>query len=378
MFNNRFLKRKFLSVVDGYLKGKSTAEEDKLVDYFYDTIEDGDISNVKFDNVREEIKSAIDKRTQERLAVLKQKSRFTYIKIAASIVAVVASSLYFYNAYVSNTEKVRNIIANKSTDENVPVIVLNNGESYLLVDTLAGRASYKMIGNERVFILADSVLSDGSRKLSKVENPTDKIFAFLLEDGTTAWLNPNSTLEILPEENQKRMVRIEGTVLFDVQKIKNKDNYKPFVVKTRLQTIEVLGTKFIVSATNQKTEDILLLEGKVRLIHNNFHSQIILKPDQKASLKSNEANILVTKSSDTYKVEAWHKGLFHFENEKMGDVMAEVAQWYKKDIIVDNAIKNIPITGMISRYKNIDEVLEIIELTNNVTYKKQGERIYVN
>lgn len=378
MFNNSFLTKRFLSVVDRYLKGKSSADEDKLVDYFYDTIEDEDTSTVEFDTVKAEIKAAVDKRIREQPEVLKQKSGYTYIKIAASIVLVVASSLYFYSSYFSNTEKVADSLAIKSSDDNVPIIVLNNGQSYRLEDTLGGRASYKMVGNERVFILADSMLSEGSQKLSKVKNPTDKIFAFLLEDGTTAWLNPNSTLEILSEENQKRMVRIEGTVLFDVQKIKTRGTYKPFVVKTRLQTIEVLGTKFIVNASDRKTEDILLLEGKVRLTHNNFQSQVILKPDQKASLKDDESNILVTKSSETYKVEAWNKGLFHFENEKMSDVMGEIAQWYKKDIIVDDAIKNIPITGMISRYKTINEVLQIIELTNSVKYKKQGEKIYVN
>lgn len=256
--------------------------------------------------------------------------------------------------------------------------MLENGQSYHLADSLNGRASYKMIENERVFILADTMISEGGKKLSKVKNPTDKVFAFLLEDGTIAWLNPKSALEVLPEKNQKRMVRIEGSVLFDVQKIKTGNSYKPFVVKTKLQTIEVLGTKFIVNASDSRTEDVILFEGKVKLTHNNFHSQVVLKPDQKASLMSNDANILVTKSTDTYKIEAWHKGLFHFENEKMDEVMAELAQWYKKDIIVDNAIKNIPITGMISRYQNIDEALEIIALTNNVNYKKQGEKIYVN
>jgi ferric-dicitrate binding protein FerR (iron transport regulator) len=378
MFNNSFLTKRFFSVVDRYLKGTSSADEDKLVDYFYDTIEDEDTSTVEFDTVKAEIKAVVDKRIREQPEVLKQKSGYVYIKIAASIVLVVASSLYFYSSYFSNTEKVADSLASKSSDDNVPIIVLNNGQSYRLEDTLGGRASYKMVGNERVFILADSMLSEGSQKLSKVKNPTDKIFAFLLEDGTTAWLNPNSTLEILSEENQKRTVRIEGTVLFDVQKIKTKGSYMPFVVKTRLQTIEVLGTKFIVNASDGKTEDILLLEGKVRLTHNNFQSQVTLKPDQKASLKYDESNILVTKSSETYKVEAWNKGLFHFENEKMSDVMGEIAQWYKKDIIVDDAIKNIPITGMISRYKTINEVLQIIELTNSVKYKKQGEKIYVN
>ncbi len=374
--SNKSFKKRFLSVVSRYLKGKSTEEEDRLVNYFYNSIEDVDISSIKLDNVKDQIKSAIDKNITDQPRVLKRKKNFTYLKVAASILLVSVSSFYFYRSYFSNS--VKNVISNVVNDgEDMPLIVLENGENFRLEDSLKGKPSYRIIENERVFVLSDTMRFEGTKKLSKVENPTDKIFAFLLQDGTTAWLNPKSSLEILPDENGKRMVRIEGTVLFNVQKIKNNESYKPFVVKTPLQTVEVLGTKFLLNATNSENEDILLIEGKVRLTHNKFNTKIILKPDQKASLKRYESNILVTKSTQTYKVEAWHKGLFYFENEKMLDVMAEIAQWYGKEIIVDDKIKDIPITGMISRYKTVDEVLQIIELTNNVKYKNQTEKIYV-
>jgi transmembrane sensor len=373
--SNRFLKQRFLSVIDRYLKGKSSAEEIKLVDYFYDSIEDEDDFNIKFNEVKSEIKSAIDESITDESCV-QRKRNFTYLKVVASILLISASSFYFYRSYFSAS--VKNTISNVVDDgEEMPIIVLENGDSFRLRDSLKGKSSYKIIENERVFQLSDTILSNGSKKLSKVENPTNKIFAFLLQDGTTAWLNPNSSLELLPDENGKRMVRIEGTVLFNVQKIKNNETYKPFVVKTPLQTVEVLGTKFLLNATNSENENILLIEGKVKLTHNRFNTQVILNPDQKASLKRNEPNILITKSTETYKVEAWYRGLFYFENEKMVDVMREISLWYNKEIVVDNKIKNIPITGMISRYKTVDEVLQIIELTNNVNYKNQDEKIYV-
>ncbi|NGM61493.1 FecR family protein [Sphingobacterium sp. SGG-5] len=378
--SNRFLKNRFRSIIDKYLKGTSSAEQQNLVDYFYDSIPDEDISEVKLSAIERDMKGSIDRsiKKEDRL-----KRRTMYLKVASAAVVLIVSSFYIYNnlnqkSNVVPLEDMQSSTTEINTAPETPVFVLEDGQSYTLLDSAFERLSSKLIDGERVFILPDDlpITDDSRQKLSQIKNPTDKVFAFRLQDGTTAWLNPNSTLDILPETDGKRLVRIEGTVLFDVQKIKEEQGYKPFVVKTALQTIEVLGTKFIVNSVNT-LEDVLLLEGKVRLTHNKYKTAVVLKPNQKASLKEAEANILVTKSTDNYKIEAWHKGLFHFENEKMADVMAEISQWYGQTVTVDPAIKDIPITGMISRYKRIEEVLELIELTNNVKYHREEGKIYV-
>jgi transmembrane sensor len=373
--SNRFIRNRFLAIIDKYLKGQSTSEQNELVERFYDSIQDDTIPDDKLLSIKKDIKIAIDRNIEaDKVKVLKQRKYVAYLKIASCLAVISLASFYVYQQFASAPAEQEMLV--KNDGEEVPVVVLNDGKSFQLKDSLFGELAYELIGDEKVFVIPEDH-SDGSEKLSQIRNPTNKIFAFLLQDGTKAWLNPNSSLEILPEEDHKRIVRIDGTVLFDVQRIKANDNYKPFVVKTALQTIEVLGTRFIVNSTDKANEDVLLLEGKVKLTHNHFLTEVILKPDQKASLKIGESKILVTRSADSYKVEAWHKGLFHFENEKIADVMAEIAQWYEKDIIVDKSIREIPITGMLSRYKNIDEVLQIIEMTNNVKYVRSGERIYI-
>lgn len=383
--SNRFIKRRFLSLIDKYLKGESTPEQKKLIDNFYDSIRDEEIPESKLSSVEVDIRSSIHQRIQEENAgkVIAIR-RYPYLKIASCIALLAVSSFFTYNYFSDpQTQTITEALKKSSAGEDYPVIVLNDGKSYKLRGSQDSPAAelqgleYKIINDEKVFIVSENLMSAAGQKLDKIKNPTSKIFAFLLHDGTTAWLNPNSTLEILPVANNKRRVKVEGTVLFDVQKIRKDNGYMPFVVQTALQTIEVLGTRFVVNSTSNTNEDVLLIEGKVKLIHNTYHTEVILHPDQKASLKSTEPQILITKSSDSYKVEAWHKGLFAFENEKMSEVMAEVSQWYGKNIIVDQSIKDIPITGMISRYKDIDEVLEIIEMTNNVSYKKSGGNIYI-
>ena len=369
--SKKSIRSRFLSTIDKYLKGKSTPEQNTLVDYFYDSIPNDTIPEEKLAVIGAEIKNHIDQNISTKVVRLKPR-RYTFLKIASCLVLLGVASTYVYQKYFAaqtNYSLAKN-------DLSSPIIVLSDGESYDLRDSMFNKLAHKVEDKgEKVFVLPEDFAN--SSTINQIKNPSNRIFAFQLHDGTKAWLNPHSTLEILPVVAGKRMVKIEGTVLFDVQKIKTADRYMPFVVKTALQTIEVLGTKFIVNSFDKVNEDVLLLEGKVKLTHNNFHTAVILKPDQKASLRSTDPKILITKSADGYKVEAWHKGLFYFENEKMDEVMAEMAQWYGEEIVVDKAVKNIPITGMISRYDNIDQALKMIEMTSNVKYTRSGGKIFV-
>lgn len=370
--SKKSIRSRFLSTIDKYLKAKSTTEQNTLVDYFYDSIPDETLSEDKLAIIGADIKNNIDKNISTKVVKLQTQRRYTFLKIASCLVLLGMASTYVYQKYF--VEQTNYTLA--KSDLSSPVIVLNDGESYDLRDSMFNKLAHKVeYKGEKVFVLPEGFAN--SKAINQIKNPSNRIFAFQLHDGTKAWLNPHSTLEILPVTAGKRMVKIEGTVLFDVQKVKTADSYMPFVVKTALQTIEVLGTKFIVNSFDKVNEDVLLLEGKVKLTHNNFHTAVILKPDQKASLRSTDPKILITKANDGYKVEAWHKGLFYFENEKMDEVMAEMAQWYGEEIVVDQAIKNIPITGMISRYANVDQALKMIEMTNNVKCTRNGGKIYV-
>ncbi|MFN0293905.1 FecR family protein [Pedobacter helvus] len=371
--SKKSIRSRFLSIIDKYLKGKSNPEQNTLVDYFYDSIPNETISEEKLAVIGADIKNNIDQNISNNVVKLEPR-RYTFLKIASCFVLLGIASTYVVQKYFIAKESNYALARN---EKNSPIIVLRDGESYDLQDTMFNKLTQRVLDKgEKVFLLPADFGSDRT-SINQIKNPSDRIFAFQLHDGTKAWLNPHSTLEILPITDGKRLVKIAGTVLFDVQKVKTTDSYMPFVVKTALQTIEVLGTKFIVNSFDKVNEDVLLLEGKVKLTHNNFQTAVILKPDQKASLRSTDPKILITKATDGYKVEAWHKGLFYFENEKMEDVMAEIAQWYGEEIVVSKNIRHIPITGMISRYDSVDQALKMIELTNNVKYTRSGSKIYV-
>ena len=74
---------------------------------------------------------------------------------------------------------------------------------------------------------------------------------------------------------------------------------------------------------------------------------------------------------------AWKEGYFRFNNESIESVMRKVARWYNIDVSFQGVISKEKFNGTVSRNKGIDQVLEILELTNAVHFKIKGRRVTV-
>ena len=99
-----------------------------------------------------------------------------------------------------------------------------------------------------------------------------------LPDGTQVCLGSKTVFHYENDYGRKeRIVYLEGEAYFEVAK----DKDKPFIVKTKEQNIEALGTKFNVTAyASDSLLTTTLLEGAVRLKTENILHQTILKPNQ--------------------------------------------------------------------------------------------------
>jgi hypothetical protein len=59
--------------------------------------------------------------------------------------------------------------------------------------------------------------------------------------------------------------------------------------------------------------------------------------------------------------------------------MRKVARWYDVDIVYsDNAPLDLPLSGAVSRSKNITSVLGLIESTEKVHFKIKGRTVTVS
>ena len=130
-----------------------------------------------------------------------------------------------------------------------------------------------------------------------------------LPDGSMAYLNNNSSIEYDKNFDQ-RIVKQDGEVFFDVKKGKS-----PFIVKTGLGEIRVLGTKFNVRSDNKELE-VEVQEGTVELKVNKLIKKV--KRGQKALFKEGKSVVKMYKAE--FKHNSWIKDM-NKEFKKLGKEM---------------------------------------------------------
>lgn len=212
-------------------------------------------------------------------------------------------------------------------------------------------------------------------ELSKVNTLTTargETYEVRLPDGTLVWLNAASSLSYAtkPNERGERKVKLEGEGYFEVAK----DKDHPFVVQTRGQEVEVLGTHFNISSyADDEVEKTTLVEGSIRL--SSGGRARLLKPGQQANIKG--AGISV-EDVDTDQAIAWKNKEFMFQSESIEGVMKAVERWYNVEVIYVGARTKERFTGGVSRYDNVSKVLDIVEFTGASHFKITGRKIYVS
>jgi ferric-dicitrate binding protein FerR (iron transport regulator) len=145
-----------------------------------------------------------------------------------------------------------------------------------------------------ILVMTLSSCSDSNVHISSEDN-----FEIVeLPDGSIAYLNNNSSIEFDRNFGQ-RIVKQDGEVFFDVRK-----GDSPFIVKTELGEIQVLGTKFNVRSDNNELE-VEVQEGTVELKINKFIKKV--KRGQKAFFKESKATVKIYKAE--FKHKSWIKDL---------------------------------------------------------------------
>jgi len=212
----------------------------------------------------------------------------------------------------------------------------------------------------------------GRMKLNTVATMNGETYTINLPDGTLVWLNAGSSLKYpVVFDKKERKVTLTGEAYFEVASNKK----VPFSVVSGKQTVEVLGTHFNINAyDNEKYIKTTLLEGRVKVKNDDVVS--ILNVGQQSRVNKEKDGIDVLEV-DLEEAVAWKEGYFRFNNESIESVMRKVARWYNIDVSFQGVISKEKFNGTVSRNKDIDQVLEILELTNAVHFKIKGRRVTV-
>ena len=204
---------------------------------------------------------------------------------------------------------------------------------------------------------------------NRLEVPVGGEYRLTLSDGTRVWLNAASSLTY-PEifQDRERVVELTGEAFFEVKP----DTALPFIVKTQGMRVKVLGTTFNVKAYPDELKlYTTLVEGKVEVFSDYLHRGVMLYPGEQAVSDSSE---IQKRQVNVQPYISWKEGKFVFINAPLGEICKQIARWYDVEIqFADNEIGKVCFTGAILKFRPLEDLLDMIEVTSRVQYRREGK-----
>lgn len=382
-----------------FLDGTATPEEKKEL-HSWSALTDDQATEVVFTanpEDAEQVKSRLFDQIQARInggseSVSQKRNTIKLwyrVAAAAMVFLVTGMAIYFYDAgilriFKDDLAEARNIAAGK----NAAVLTLANGRQIDLSGALNGELAEesgirinKTSDGELVYEVKGSAGTAGDDKhLNTIRTPKGGQYKVVLPDGSSVWLNAASSISFpsVFADLSQRKVRLTGEAYFEVAK----DKAHPFVVQTEQQEVEVLGTHFNVNAyAEEDRTKTTLLEGSVQVSARgttrsgqNLNAALILKPGQQSVLGKGSFTVI---QADTEEAVAWKSGYFKFNSEPLSSIMHQLSRWYDVEVVYEGEISKDRFGGTISRYRNVADVLEMLESTKLVKFKVEGRKIIV-
>lgn len=314
-------------------------------------------------------------RIRERLRRERRIQIFKYVALIVLLLTIGGSLFLFkpssHSSIVAAVDDgIFRINANK------PILTLSSGKQIILsTDTL----------NEPLLNKIDIISRDSNSFMHKINLnsnynkltiPRGCEFYLTLSDGSRVWLNAGSELKypgVFGKEERK--VYLSGEAYFEIVQ----DSTSPFKVYASGMELEVLGTSFNVQA--YEDEDVItttLVTGKIVQYYPVIHEKIVLEPSTQ-SVYNSSLGILKTQKADIQEAVAWKDAKIIARNQRLDDILRILSRWYDFEVIYENPeLRDIRFHLHSNRFENIRMILDILQATNGIHVRYQGNRIYIS
>jgi ferric-dicitrate binding protein FerR (iron transport regulator) len=209
-----------------------------------------------------------------------------------------------------------------------------------------------------------------------------------LPDGTLVMLNANSSLKY--DENfktDKREVTLQGEAYFDVAH----DARRPFIIHTNTADIKVLGTVFNVRSFKDGYFETALIKGKVSVfLKDQAEGSFVLKPGQKLMVQNKADNPGAKSKLRSVKIDSitivdslvvetsWTRDKLVFADKPLVEIVGELEKKFDVKIIFrSDKNKQIRYNGSFND-TDLDEILEIINMSKAIRYQRQKDTIFID
>jgi transmembrane sensor len=307
-----------------------------------------------------------------------------YTLAAASVLFVIGLAVYFLvpgkketPAVVQNENKVS--AAKAIIIDSVAFITLPGGDKILVDQSQSGTIG--SIGAEPLEMKGNVLIcpaivpaTEGSEGQPVIKTVPGRDLNVQLSDGTQVLMSGSSGLRFPAGFTAgKRKVVLEGEAYFEVAK----NGSTPFTVQVGEMEIQVLGTKFNVSARKEQGPVITsLMEGKVKV---KAGEQIIfLSPGEEAVWANQKFSKRDLGQRSKDKVEGKKNGLFVFNNNDTRTILEEVADNYNCSIEYNGTMPAKTFSGNFSRNGPINMLLNNLSGAMGIGLTIQGNTILVD
>jgi len=289
--------------------------------------------------------------------------------IAASIF-IVSVSFLFYSEFSSDHSpslEISKYNINPKFEDKQPAqlgaqLTFSNGKKIILNKPLELKSSGDIIYSDNHIIgKLDSNGSKDNVEWLEIQVPSAQYYSLKLPDSTLVLLNSNSTIKFPSKFEQKaRILTIQGEAYFNVKN--NHDQL--FIVRTEQADIRVIGTSFNVNNYNQ-TLIATLAEGKINIESKLGNKSLI--PSQKVIVTDKTIQLA---EANLQKELAWKNKKFHFQNDKLEDILFQIENWYGIKTNYQN-FKNHKETfsGTIDRNVSLSQFLDMLSKTSNYQFQ---------
>lgn len=327
----------FDKILEKYLVGQNTPEEEEIVTKWYERInlkENEAISEANEENIGLQLWKKI-----ERSTILKKNRRFIYWIRSGSVAA--AAMLLLYIGWWAIVDQ-----------PNVPAKITHNTP-----------------------VNAEDI---------EIKNNSNKSQEISLADGSLVVLQPQSALSYSDSFGvATRTVFLQGDAFFKIKR----DTTKPFQVFTGKLVTEVLGTSFFIKQKKSTgTIEVEVRSGKVSVYENTTNkkdklSRKVLTQNQKITFRTDTQqmipSIVEKPLTVTQQIKAEPSTELTFEDATLKTVFAQLEKRYLLEILIeDEAVNHCVFTGDLNGLPLFTQ-LDFVCKSIGARYELRDTRIFI-
>lgn len=326
------------------------------------------------------------KKKEKNFSFAQRQHHRRFLLWTAGSAAIIFAIVYIgFNNWRSGTEHISPIISSIGSQEIKPgnskaILTLSSGQQVTLekdsaMNIVDDETSIQSRNGKIEYLTS---ISESGKKVNHHELyvPVGGEYFLQLNDGSKVWLNAGTRLKYpISFSKNERLVYLTGEAYFDIAK----DAKRPFKVVCTNSEIAVLGTEFnICNYTGNSTSAITLVQGSVTVKATESGKHLTLSPGEQAVLTHQTVH-LDKRKVDTRLYCSWKDGTLFFDHTRLEEIMERLSRWYDVSINWKTPqLKNLTFSGEMKKYESLNEILELLQMTQNMKFEIKERTIIVS